>query len=480
MVQSARRRVDEPARKRNAKPKPGHGPVSEVDLSLLRPSPENDRLYRPVDPNDPSIKAMAKTMAQHGVREPLVVTLDGYVLSGHRRYAAAKVAGLRTVPVRIEQIRRFDDVNAFVTLLAVYNQQREKSLDEKLRENIATADPTEAYKSLIEHREERSAIGVDTMPIVGTTTRCAISPAKLPFLQAVCKILNSAKQYWPLSDRRIHYKLLDDPPLKHASKQGSVYDNTKASYKSLVDLLTRARLAGNIPMSAIADDTRPVVIWDVHREPGTFIHKEIDRFLKGYHRDLQQSQPCHIEIVGEKNTVAPTLRPVAAEYCIPMTTGRGYCSLPPRYAIAQRFKRSGKEKLILLIASDFDPDGIGIAHSFARSMRDDFGIQNVEAIRVALTAEQVRERNLPPVMIAKETSVHYEKFTAEHGENVFELDALELDDLQDILKDAIDSVLDIDAFNAELDAYKKDAAFLEGVRKTIHEALAGLNLGTDE
>jgi hypothetical protein len=70
-----------------------------------------------------------------------------------------------------------------------------------------------------------------------------------------------------------------------------------------------------------------------------------------------QSQPNHSEIIGEKNTIGSIIRPVAAEYCIPMTLGRGYCSLPPRHEMAKRFQRSGKEKLLILILSDFDPDG---------------------------------------------------------------------------------------------------------------------------
>lgn len=98
-----------------------------------------------------------------------------------------------------------------------------------------------------------------------------------------------------------------------------------------------------------------------------------------------QSQPNHIEIVGEKNTIQGVLRPVAMDYTIPYTIGGGYSSLPPRYAMAQRFKKSGKEQLVLLVLSDFDPEGEDIAEGFARSMRDDFKIKLVFPVKVALT-----------------------------------------------------------------------------------------------
>src|SRR5579871_1789829 len=107
-----------------------------------------------------------------------------------------------------------------------------------------------------------------------------------------------------------------------------------------------------------------------------------------------QSQPNHVEIVGEKNTIEGVIRPIAMDYTIPYTIGRGYSSLPPRYAMAQRFKQSGKEQLVLLVLSDFDPEGEDIAESFARSMRDDFGIKRIVPIKVALTSEQVQEMPL--------------------------------------------------------------------------------------
>jgi hypothetical protein len=44
----------------------------------------------------------------------------------------------------------------------------------------------------------------------------------------------------------------------HAAKPESFYQNTKACYDNLVDLLTRARLEGLVPWEAITDTTRPV------------------------------------------------------------------------------------------------------------------------------------------------------------------------------------------------------------------------------
>jgi hypothetical protein len=467
---------------RRKKPELGHDPIpSTVPIDSIRPAPENDKLYRPVDPHDPSIKSLANSIKKLGIQEPLVVTQDGWILSGHRRHVAARLAGLHDVPCRIESFRREDDPARFLTLLREFNRQRVKSLDEQLREEVVSCDPKEAYCSLIAYRDEKAAQAVanaDAIVITRAKERSAISAAKQPLLDAIKRVIQDQKKFWPLTDRRIHYALLNNPPLIHARKPGSRYANTPQSYKACVELLTRARLAGEIPMDCIDDATRPVTVWNVHENVQDFIRHELNGFLKGYWRDLMQSQPVHVEVVAEKNTVAPILKPVAERYCIPLTSGRGYCSLPPRHAMSKRFLASGKQRLVLLLVSDFDPDGEQIAESFASSMRRDFGITNITAIKVALTGDQTNVLALPPALKAKKTSTNYAKFNAKYGDDVYELEAVPPEKLQEILADAIDSVLDVDLFNAEIFIESKDAAFLENTRRRTQAALTGVVCNT--
>ena len=478
IVQKNGRRVKPP---NSQKTELGHVPILEIPVKQIQPSPENDRLYRPVDLRDPTIKGLAKSIHENGLLEPIVITADFWIVSGHRRYAAAKLAGLKAVPCRILPNHRIDDIDAFVRLLREHNRQRDKTRSEKLREEIVSINPQDAHEALVEYRRAEAAVDVEPMEISAQRTRAKISPAKIPFLKAVQAVLKARRKFWPLSDRQIHYGLLNDTPLRHASKPDSRYDNTPQSYKSLVDLLTRARLDGSIPMEAISDETRPVATWGVHQDPRSFMQSELANLFKDYWRDLQQSQPNHIELVGEKNTVGSILRPVASDYCIPMTTGRGFCSMPPRYAMAKRFKASGKSKLVLLIVSDHDPDGDQIADSFARSMRDDFGITNIHPIRVALTAEQVQKYKLPPLMVAKKSSVNCAKFVERHGsDDVFELEALAPEQLQEILREVIEAVIDRDAHSAEIEEEQSDSAFLEGARRVVMAALEDVDFDNVE
>ena len=101
-------------------------------------------------------------------------------------------------------------------------------------------------------------------------------------------------------------------------------------------------------------------------------------------------------------------------------------------------------------------------------MRDDFAIPGVEAVKVAITSEQVDRFQLPAGMEAKSTSTNYKKFVAQHGTDVFELEALSPATLQDLLREALDRVMDVAAFNAEVEAEEQDAKTLDEKRQLVH------------
>jgi hypothetical protein len=256
-------------------------------LGLLKPSPENDELYRPVSLDDPEVIRLAGSIKKNGLLEPIIITEDNYILSGHRRRVACMLAGLEEVPVRVHPIRHDDP--EFLPLLRECNRQRAKSFDEILRETVITeAAKKEAHRALRAHREQQSdkSDSLKVMRIRGHKVRKNISEAKGPFLEAVRQILEDRHEFLPLTDRAIHYGLLNEPPLKHAGKPGSVYQNDRASYQDLCDLLTRARLAGYIPWESIIDPTRPITLWDAHPGVAPYLERELGRFLKGYWRDL--------------------------------------------------------------------------------------------------------------------------------------------------------------------------------------------------
>jgi ParB-like nuclease domain len=448
-----------------------------IRLGDIYQSPENQQLYKPVTPDDEKTIEMAESIEENGILEPLVITMDNYIVSGHRRHVAARIAGLSEVPCR-----RIDDLyhdgpradkDRFLKLLFEHNRQRVKTRDELLREAIVSVDPVKAHKALTAHRRRKSKIKVEAIEIRETQRRKEISPAKMAFLAAVKSIIFALEEFWPLSLRQIHYVLINKPPLIHSGKPNSHYRNDKASYRALIDLVTRARHEGWIDYDVIDDPTRPVTTWDVQPNLSSYYAQEMEDLLNGYWRDLQQSQPNHIEIVAEKNTLQNVLRPVAMEFCIPITFGRGMCSTRPLYDIAERFKKSGKDKLVILAVSDLDPDGDEIAHSLGLRLRDDFNVPNVVVVKTALTMEQVRKLKLPEKYErAKEGSPNYDRYIKRYQTDfVWELEALDPKVLQKLLRDAIDSVIDRKAFNAEVVEEKKDAAHNAAVREIVLRTL---------
>ncbi|MFL5328964.1 MAG: ParB N-terminal domain-containing protein [Gemmataceae bacterium] len=465
-------------KRKHRKSKLDHDPVLTLPIAALRPATINNCIYRPVSADDPGIRALADSIATQGQLDDVVITNDKVILSGHRRVCACQLLGITHIRCRIDPILSTDP--GFEARLVAYNRQRVKNNKELLHEEVILADPDEGYEALIAHRKAQSRIKVDAVVVGARRHRSKISAAKSEFLAAAKAIIKRLRDFWPLSVRQIHYQLLNNPPLKHGRKSDSRYQNDDASYKALVNLLTRARHEGSIAFEAIDDPTRPVTTWNVHRSPAEFIRKELDGFLKGYWRDLLQSQPNHIELFAEKNTVQTVLRQVASKYRAPLTVGRGYCSLPPLKAMVRRFRQSGKEKLIVLFVTDCDPEGMNIPVAITKTLRDDLGVSDVFPIKVALTRKQVQAFKLPSMTVAKAGSSRTKAYKKEHGQHVWELEALSPERLSKIVGNAIDSVLDVAAFNAEVDAEKRDAAFLQAVRNRGAEALKGIDAEDDD
>jgi len=100
------------------------GDVSEADPSNLKPHPKNAQIYGDTDDVDDLDSTFKESVAEKGVLEPLVITNGKEIISGHRRWLAARDAGLDEVPVRYSE---FDDELAEREALIEFNRQREKT-----------------------------------------------------------------------------------------------------------------------------------------------------------------------------------------------------------------------------------------------------------------------------------------------------------------------------------------------------------------
>jgi hypothetical protein len=111
-------------------------------------------------------------------------------------------------------------------------------------------------------------------------------------------------------------------------------------------------------------------------------------------------------------------------------------------------------------------------------LRDDFGVWRIEAIRAALTPEQARRFDLPPNTDAKTSSPQFKKFFARHGTRAaYELEALSPGTLADIVRQAIESVIDMEAYRRELQTWQAEAAELDVIRQRAVAAVLGKTSG---
>ena len=116
--------------------------LSQFPINQIKRAIENESIYDDFGIANSDDWELVKSIEANGVLDPLVVTSDNYLLSGHRRLAACKYLKLDTVPIRrLNDVRfRMLTTEQRLDLLRTYNKQRDKSTSEKIREAIVGVD----------------------------------------------------------------------------------------------------------------------------------------------------------------------------------------------------------------------------------------------------------------------------------------------------------------------------------------------------
>jgi hypothetical protein len=112
--------------------------VNRVDISKLKVHPKNAEIYGEED-----VSALAQSIAESGWIKPLTVTPEYVIISGHRRYLAAKQRGYRELPIEIET---FASQEAEMERLLRENENRGKTPEQQIREGMAW-EPIEEGKA---------------------------------------------------------------------------------------------------------------------------------------------------------------------------------------------------------------------------------------------------------------------------------------------------------------------------------------------
>lgn len=275
-------------------------------------------------------------------------------------------------------------------------------------------------------------------------------------LEQVRTIINDLSEYWPLTLRQVFYQLVG---------QGICLNN-RSQYQGLSQLLTQARIIGEIEWDCIEDRARRYIDLTGYMNGPRFIESEAENVLNNYTRNLQQTQENYIEIFVEKDALATLFRKVAERYCISVTTCRGYISADFVNKYKRRTMQNADRRPVVLYFGDFDPSGLNMSESLESRMLNDFDIP-VNFIRPALNVEQIEKYNLPHVDAdLKRGDSRAAKHVEKYGFLAVELDALKPPDLSDIIHRAIQKQLNIDAFNFEVERYRADIDRINRIRET--------------
>ncbi len=197
--------------------------------------------------------------------------------------------------------------------------------------------------------------------------------------------------------------------------------NTERSYKRLGSIVNDARMAGLIDWLHIQDRGRFVRGNNHWPGPSQIIADAAEQFQL----DKWADQKHRIEVWIEKDALLGVIEEVCQRLDVSYFSCRGYTSQSEMWSGAMRLVRQSKkfgQKPVILHFGDHDPSGIDMSRDIQDRMITFMG--GVEFDRLALNMNQVRQHN-PPPNPAKVTDSRYEGYRRLHGEESWELDALE-------------------------------------------------------
>jgi hypothetical protein len=263
-------------------------------------------------------------------------------------------------------------------------------------------------------------------------------------LEQIEQVLEEYAGHLPLTVRQIFYRLVG----------AYGHPKTETFYEHLSDVLNRSRRSRRLPFAAIRDDGVTTVRHDRYSSLADF-EEETARRIAKFELTRQEGQLVYLELWCEAGGMLGQLDRVAKEYGVQVyTNGRGN-STSANHEVAKR-ALGRNVPTVLLHVGDFDPHGEAIfgalADDAAGFVEEDRVIQTirVEAVRAALTVEQVELYGLPTEPLKRgKTKAHAtlnEHWRERYGDRTCQVEALAPDVLADVVRGAIEARLDLDVW----------------------------------
>lgn len=270
----------------------------------------------------------------------------------------------------------------------------------------------------------------------------------MALVDEVKAVLDEYEAHLPMTARQVFYRLVG----AHS------YDKTEAGYERLLNVLNRGRRAGFFAFDAIRDDGTTVATPGGFDGPPHF-WRAVRTTAAAYTRDRLAGQAAAVEVWVEAAGMVPQVARVAHRYGVPVSSSGGFDSTTAKWEAASRFVAQGRPTIVLHVG-DHDASGCAVfdsaADDLARFVADLGHPGIVSFVRVAVTPDQIEAYNLPGAP-PKTT----DRRGGWEGATV-QAEALAPDQLAGEVREAIESVLDLDVIDEVMmvEAAERDALVL--------------------
>jgi hypothetical protein len=247
-------------------------------------------------------------------------------------------------------------------------------------------------------------------------------------------------QGFTLTLRQLYYQLVSR----------GVIPNEQKEYKRVGSVINDARLAGKIDWNALEDRTRNVKSVSHWDSPEEIIEAIADQFR------MDKWCDCSVrpEVWIEKDALVGVIEDVCRDEDVSYFSCRGYTSQSEMWGAAMRFLKYHEkfgQGVHVIHLGDHDPSGQDMSRDIEDRIRMFLRHHNPAAessfsfTRIALNMDQIQQYN-PPPNPAKSTDSRFKTYADLHGDDSWELDALDPTVIADLIRNKIVELRDDDEY----------------------------------
>lgn len=232
--------------------------------------------------------------------------------------------------------------------------------------------------------------------------------------------------------------------------------NTKAMYERIGNALNEGRMQGLVSWTALEDRGRNLQGVATYTSPAQLLRNA----KASYATDLWADQPWRPEVWVEKEALIGVIGSICQKLRVDFFATKGYNSQSEQWRAGQRFAgyvQKGQRPIVFHLG-DHDPSGIDMTRDNQKRLSL-FAGTPIIVQRLALNMPQIEEFN-PPPNYAKETDSRHSAYVEKYGDLSWELDALDPEYIEKLIRDAVLRVRNEELFDAALAQENADIAEL--------------------